>query len=136
MKYRWGGPPGAHVDGIDAAICAWAADLCNQTLSKEPSKEERKYATLVRTARDHELAAKKEFEVCRPINKAHTKQTIVDTRWVSTRKVIDKTTSAKARLVISGFKGPDLRQGLVETANCVSLRSPHLQLPPLRAWQK
>ena len=44
----------------------------------------------------------------------------------------------KARLAAKGFQGPDLKEGLVGTSGCVSLRSPHLQvasLSAIRQWK-
>ena len=73
------------------------------------------------------------LEVFRPMGEEEIRQTIVDTRWVPTREVIEGNASEKARLVEKGFKDPDLHQGLVETAGCVSLRSSHLQLLSLCA---
>ena len=42
----------------------------------------------------------------------------------------------KARLVAKGFQDPDLKEGLVDTSGCVSLRSSHLQLVSLSAIRK
>ena len=42
VKDNWGALPGANVDGVDAAISAWAADLRNRMLGKELSKGEAK----------------------------------------------------------------------------------------------
>ena len=49
---------------------------------------------------------------------------IVQTRWV------------EARLAAKGHQDPDLREGLVDTSGCVSLRSPHLQVISLSAIKK
>ena len=69
------------MDGVDAAISAWTADLCDATMGKDPSQEEeRKYATLVKAAQERELAASKEFDVFRPVAPATNKKTIANTR--------------------------------------------------------
>ena len=86
-KARCGALPGAPVDGVDAAISAWPADLRNDTLAKELSKEEEtKYAPLARAASGRELAAWGEFDVFSPIAQANIEKTTVVTRWVLTWK--------------------------------------------------
>ena len=42
----------------------------------------------------------------------------------------------KARLAAKGFQDPDLKDGLVETSGCVSLRSSRLQVISLSAIRK
>ena len=56
---------------------------------------------------------------------------MVDTRWVLARKEVDGAKTAKARLVAEGYQEPDLREGNVDGAGCVSHRSSHLQLVSL-----
>ena len=58
---------------------------------------------------------------------------MVGTRWVLTWTVVDGVITVKARLVANGYQEPDLKDGLVETAGCVSLRSSHLQVVSLAA---
>ena len=44
----------------------------------------------------------------------------------------------RARIAAKGFQDPDLKEGLVETSGCVSLRSSHLQvvsLSAIRQWR-
>ena len=49
---------------------------------------------------------------------------------------MDGVKSVKARLAAKGFQDPDLKEGLVETSGCVSLRSPHLRAISLSALKK
>ena len=46
------------------------------------------------------------------------------------------TKTVKARFVATGYQGPDLRDGNVDIAGCVSRRSPHLQLISLGALKE
>ena len=99
----------------------------------EPSSEdEQECAPLVRVAQEPEPAAWVEFDVSPQLPQRPSKKT-ADWRRALTWKVIDRETTANARLVIKVPRGPDLRQGLVEAARFVSLRSPHLQLLALFA---
>ena len=53
-----GALPAAHSEDSDAAMSAWAADLCGKTLGKElPTEDKQKYAPPVRVAQECELAA-------------------------------------------------------------------------------
>ena len=50
----------------------------------------------------------------------------------------DGVKTVKARPVAKGYQDPDLKDGLVETSGCVSLRSSHLRFIPLaalRGWR-
>ena len=56
---------------------------------------------------------------------------VVDTRWVLTWNEVDGAKAVEARLAPKAYQGPDLRDGDVDTARCVSRRSSHLQLTSL-----
>ena len=77
-------------------------------------------------AQERELAAWQEFHAFCPVAPSNIENATVGSRQVLTLKVIEGKTPAQPRLVIKGFQGPDSRQGLVETARRVSLRSPHV----------
>ena len=69
---------------------------------------------------------------------ASCSKAIVGTRWVLTWKIVDQTKNAKARLAAKGYQDPDLKEGPVETAGRVSLRSAHLQvisMAAIRRWE-
>ena len=117
-----------------AAIWAWTAYLRNKAAGEELSEEEEtKYAPPVRVAQGRGLGAWQEFDAFRFAAQAHINQTIAGTRWILIWRVIDGQTSFKARLAAKGSQDPELQQGIAEAAGCVSLRLPHLQIPPLRA---
>ena len=129
-----GAPPGAPVDGMDDAISAWRADVCGETSAEEFSREdERKFAPLVRAAQERELAAWSGLDVFRPVAPSNIGEARVGARWVLTWKGVDGETTAKGRVVIKGFQGPKLQQGLAGPAWCVGLRSSHSQLLYLHA---
>ena len=50
--------------------------------------------------------------------------------------MVDGQKSVGARLVARGYQDPDLREGLVDTSGCVSLRSSPLQVISLCAIKK
>ena len=53
---------------------------------------------------------------------------VVDTRWVLTWKEAKGMKAVKARLGAKSYQGPDLRNGNVDIAGCVSRGSPHVQV--------
>ena len=62
---------------------------------------------------------------------------MVDARWVLTRKEVVGASTVKARLVAKGYQDPDLRNGNVDIARCVSRRPSHcrlISLGALRNW--
>ena len=82
MRESWGAPPGAAVDGVDAAISAWTADLCGKTLGREVSRgDKQRCAPLVRAAQERELAAWKEFNKFDLVAESTVRKSLVDTRW-------------------------------------------------------
>ena len=88
------------------------------------------------TANDREVDAWEQFEVYSPAQMGTQGKDVVDTRWAPTRKEVNGKKTAKARSVAHGRQDPDLRDGNVEIAGCVSPRSSHLQLlflGPLRS---
>ena len=128
-----GALPDGPADGVDAAVSAWAADLCNKTLRREPPEgEETKYALLARAAQDREPAAGEKFDAISRTAHADIRKTIVGARWILFWEDIGGGPSVKGRSVVEGSQDKDLQEGLVETAGCVSFRSSHLQLLSLR----
>ena len=63
---------------------------------------------------------------------AQTKD-MVDTRWALTWEKVDGKKAAGARFLAKGYQDPDLRDGNVDIAGCISSRSPRLQLISARA---
>ena len=61
---------------------------------------------------------------------------MVDTRWVLTWKEVDGLKTVEARLVARGCEDPDLRNGNVDIARCVSRRLSRLQLISPKALRK
>ena len=123
------------MEGVDGAASAWVADKCNRELGQElsPGGEER-HGDLA--AKNTELGDCKKFDVCEPRNDCDVSRTGVQTRSVLTRKMMDGHKGDKARLVAEGYQDPGLREGIVDTPGCVSLRSSHLQVISLRAIKK
>ena len=124
------------MDWVHAAISAWTDDMRRKTVGKEPSKEEEtKCPPLVWAAQDRGPANWTEFGASSPAAQANIEKAIVGARRVSTWEIMQGELAVRARSAAKGFKGPDLQQGLAETAGCVSLRSSHLQLLSLRAMK-
>ena len=83
---------------------------------------------LVRAVKKRELSTWKEFRVFKPEKEGASSKSVVDARWALTRKMVEAEKDVKARQVATGNKGPDLKDGFVETLGCGSLRSSHLQV--------
>ena len=95
-------------------------------------------AELVREGKRRELEAWGKVEAFSPLHACKVQEQLVDTRWVLTWKMAEGEKCAKARLAAEGFQGPDLKDGLVETSGCVSLRSSRLRvisLSAIRDWK-
>ena len=125
------------VEGSDEAVTAWVADECNRVLGQELSvEEELSCKELAHEGKMRELEAWKKFKVFSSVKESDISKTVIDSRWVSTWKMVDGIKKAKARLVAKRFQDPDLTEGLVDTSGCVSLRSSHLQVASLSALNK
>ena len=83
-----------------------------------------------------ELAAWEQFRVSPTVETGTESMEMVDRRWVLTWKEVDGVKTARARLVAMGYQDPDLRNGDVDIACCVSRRSSHLRLISLGDPQK
>ena len=75
---------------------------------------------LARDAMARELSAWKQFTVSSPIMGGAHGRAFADTRWVLPRRVVDWEKTAEARLVAAGFQDPDMGEGNLEIAGCVS----------------
>ena len=125
------------IEGLEAALTAWAAQVCDRPLGQELSRDdELRFAKEVDAAKNRELGARCKFQVCPPVPQKSATKGAVETRWVLTWKDLDGKRTVKARLVARGFQDPDLAEGLVDTSSCVSLRSSHLQVISLSALKK
>ena len=91
------------------------------------------HADLVKAGKQRELAAWGKLDVFPPRDACKVRKQIVQRRWLLTRKMAEGKKCVKARLVAKCFQGPDLKDGLVDSSGCVSLRSSHLQVAPLSA---
>ena len=113
----------AAAEGVDGVISAWVADECNRILGQElPREAEEMRADLANEGKRRELAARDKFDVSSPLRACKVQTQIVQTRWVLTRKMVEGKKCVKARLVAEGFQHLDLKDGLVETSGCVSIR--------------
>ena len=92
-------------------------------------------ADLVEAATLREPGAS-EFDVFSPREARKVQEQIVQTRWVLTRKMVGGKKCVRARLVAESFQDPELKEGLVDTSGCVSLRSSHLREVSLSAIQR
>ena len=76
-----GGSP--TIEGLEAALTAWAAKLCGRPLGQElSSADELRFATEVEAAKGRELDAWGKFQVFHPVPQATVKKDVVETRWV------------------------------------------------------
>ena len=91
------------------------------------------YDNDVHAAETREVDARSQFKVYSFMELGECDRDVVGTRWVLTWKVADGVKTVRARLLATGYRGPDLKDGLVETSGCVSLRSSRLQVVSLSA---
>ena len=78
------------------------------------------------------------FEAFLPLHECKVQKQMADTRWVLTWEMVEGEICVEARLAAKGFQDPNLKDGLVETSGCVSLRSSHHQvisLNAIRNWE-
>ena len=86
------------------------------------------HAELVREGKLRELAAWEKFDVYTQRNECQVSKKVARTRRVFTWKTVDGKKCVKASLVAKVFQDPGLREGLVDTSGCVSLRSSHFRV--------
>ena len=109
-------------------MAAWVAEEFNRILGRDVTGEDGKSnLELVGDAEEHRRSAWNRFKVFSPIKEGGNSKAIVDTRWVLPWKVVGGKNTAKARPVAEGYKDPDMKEGNVSCAGCVSRRSSHLQ---------
>ena len=124
---------------IDVVSPAKAADECNRISGQVlPPEEASAYEKDWLAAKSHELAAWTQFKVYSPMGPGKCNEAVVGNRWVLTWMMVERVKTVKARLAAKGYQDPDLKDGLVETSRCVSLRSSNLQviaLAALRGWR-
>ena len=114
------------------AISAWAEEERNRvSRQKLTGGSEKLHGGLVSAARGWGLNSWAKFKVFQPLRGRTPSKTAVDTRWALSPKVVDGEKYVKARLVVNGYQGPDLKDSSVETPGCVSLRASHLQVAAL-----
>ena len=101
--------------------------------------EAKEHAACVKAAKDRGLAALRKFHVFEHLREGASSNAVADSRWALTWKTLDGQSNVKARPVPKGSQGRDLKDGLVETAGCVGLRSSHLRpisLSALIKWER
>ena len=73
------------IEGLEAALTAWAAKLCDRPLGRELSKEdELRFVKEVDAAKKRELDAWRKFQVFSPVSQKSVTKGVVETRWVLT----------------------------------------------------
>ena len=117
------------LEGADAAASSRAAGQCNKTLGHASTADgERKHGALIRAAKDRGRGAWANFEVSEPFRIGRpSKATAVALQMLSWNMVGGKR-GAKACLVATGRKGPDLMARPTGKSGCVSLRPSHVHV--------
>ena len=59
--------------------------------------------------------------VCKPLEEGDSGKSAVDTRWVLTWKMVEGFKTVKARMVVRGSQGSDLKEGVVDASGRASL---------------
>ena len=110
---------------------------CCPGLGQDLTEErERTRVDLVRKADEKGLDVWKHVKVFPPVKMGSQSKDVADTRWALTWGVVEGAKTVRARLVAKGDQGPDLRNGNLDIAGCVSRRWPHIQLISLGALKK
>ena len=123
MQGKWSAVDVSPSDGAGAASPTGAADDSNPSLDQEllPEKE-RGHAATVRAAKGRELAARIEFQVFTPVKLGAFPRAVADSRYAPPWKMVGGKREMEARLVAKGYQDSDLKEGLVGTSGCVTLR--------------
>ena len=88
------------------------------------------HADLARNAKEREVVAWEQLKFPSLVKMG------TDARWALTRKEVDGGETVMARFVANGSQDPDLGNGNVHVAGCVSRRSSHSQLISLGALKE
>ena len=122
---------------MDSTISAWAAEERSRVLSEELLEgKEKLHGGLVSAPKERENGTRKRSELFKPVKENALPKPIVETRWIHIWEMGEGKKDVQARLVAQGYRGLDLRDGLVETSGCVSVRPSHLQVRPSDALEK
>ena len=74
------------------------------------------------------MGAWRQFKVCPPVQMGSQTKDVVDTRRALTRKEAGSKKTVKARSLVKGYQGPDLKDGSVDIAGCVGRGWVNVQL--------
>ena len=78
------------LEGMEAALTAWIAQICDRPSGQELSvDEERRFAAEVEAAKNRELDAWGKVQVFSPVLSGKVTKDVVDTRWVLTWKDLE-----------------------------------------------
>ena len=124
---RWNAANAPGAEGADAAISGWIAEERNRLSGRKLTEEEEKLGGARRVMRRGGYLA----HVC-----GTSSTSVVDTRWAPTWKLAAREKDIQASSAAKGYRGPDLREGIVETSGGVSIRSSHLRVISLGALKK
>ena len=91
---------------------------------------------LARDAKVEKLDARKPFKASEPFKEGGISNAAVSTRLALTWKMADGEKCVEASPAAISYRGPDSKDGSVDTAGCVSLPSAHLQANALGAIEK
>ena len=117
LKPRLGGAQNSAAEGLDAAIPACVAAECNRVLGQELSGGgEQVHDDLALEAKVKELDAWRQRKASEPFNGRDISKAVVSTRWVLTWKMADGRKCVEARPAAKAYRGPDLKDGNVDTS--------------------
>ena len=123
--------------GKGAVTSAKVAEKCARISGQDAADEGGKLQqVLVSDADGRQHSAQKQYNVRSSSKGGVHSEAIADTRSALTWKVADGKKAAKARLMVKGYQGPDLKADNMDVAGCVSRRTSHLQVISLAATKK
>ena len=121
---------------VDAAISLWVAEACNRVSGQElPDEGERRTLPWRWGVKVEKLRARNSFEASELFEAKDITKAVVTTRWVLTSPMLGGKKCAKAHLAARGYQGPDLKESIVDTSDCVRLRSSHFRVISLGATE-
>ena len=81
---------------------------------------DKEHAALFRAAEDRETDARGKFDIFAPEKGGFPSKAAVDSRWVLTRKMVDRWKMVTARSIAKGFGKPDLKDGMVRVCDLLA----------------
>ena len=101
LRARGGATRPSVLEGVEAAISAWVAEECNRVLGQDLAEEGEELHT-----NERELSAWKRFEAFKPLQESGKSESVGNTRWAPTWRMVAGMENARACLAAKGHQDP------------------------------